>query len=76
MIKCNNCVPIPCCDFCAYYDFNGDEDGVYIDKGWCNKFTKSSLPEYGQECNEFICNQSQEGMTLKTKRSKIMCNKV
>ena len=43
------------CDFCKFYDFNGDEDGAYTGEGWCNKFGKQKDPEEGWNCDKFIC---------------------
>ncbi len=40
------------CDFCAYYDFNG-EDGMYVGKGFCNKHVQQKDPE--DFCDSFIC---------------------
>ncbi len=62
MNKCSKCTPYPVCDFCKHFNFNG-ENGVYIDKGWCNKFNERKDPEDGRtkifgktiECEEFYC---------------------
>ena len=49
--KIRNC-DCDVCDFCVYYDFNG-EDGAYVGKGFCNKFAQQKDPEEG--CESFIC---------------------
>jgi len=52
MIKCSNdCIPV--CDFCIYYDFNGDEYGAYIGKGYCRLHKKNCEPE--DYCEDFHC---------------------
>ena len=43
------------CDFCKFYDFNGDEEGAYTGDGHCNKFDVQKDPEDGLGCEEFIC---------------------
>ena len=43
------------CDFCTWYDFNGNEDGAYIGDGWCRKFEEQADPSDGHNCDEFIC---------------------
>jgi hypothetical protein len=43
------------CDFCKWYDFNGNERGAYTGDGWCNKFNEPSDPHCGSNCDEFIC---------------------
>lgn len=52
-IFCKTCNGHVICDFCAYYDFNGNEEGCYIDKGYCNRHKKHKDPYDG--CNQFIC---------------------
>ena len=41
------------CDFCEYYDYNGDKDGCYIGKGYWGLHKKQIDPHY--ECNDFVC---------------------
>ena len=41
------------CDFCIYYDFNGDSDGCYTGNGYCRKLKKLSEPF--DFCKYFIC---------------------
>ena len=65
MVKCEHCVDEAVCDFCGYYNFNGDKGGVYLDKGWCNKFNRREEPEGGRYCEEFICSQTKEGKELR-----------
>lgn len=43
------------CDFCEFYDFNGDENGAYTGDGWCNKFNIQKEPFEGYNCEEFVC---------------------
>lgn len=45
--------PTGICDFCHYYDFNGDEIGAYTGDGYCNFLKEPSEPYYG--CEQFIC---------------------
>lgn len=42
-----------CCDFCRLFNFNGDENGVYVGRGYCVKFEIKSDP--GDVCGTFIC---------------------
>lgn len=55
MIFCKNCVGEDgaCCDFCRYYDFNGNEKGYYMGNGHCQKHDKRSDP--GDVCDDFYC---------------------
>jgi ethanolamine ammonia-lyase large subunit len=41
------------CHFCIHYDFNGDEDGVYLGCGFCKKRHIDADPE--DYCNLFYC---------------------
>ena len=43
------------CEFCKFYDFNGNEEGAYTGNGWCNKFNKQKEPYQGYGCSEFVC---------------------
>jgi hypothetical protein len=49
----------PICDFCSSYDFNGDEEGSYIDNGYCN-FHKTKKDPI-DECENFTCRLIREG---------------
>ena len=40
-----------CCDFCVYYNFNGDSNGIYIDLGYCRFHKRRQEP--GDECDDF-----------------------
>jgi len=54
MLHCSEgCYTI--CDFCLFYDFNGDDNDVYIGKGvcWHPKHPERKSPSDG--CNDFIC---------------------
>jgi hypothetical protein len=44
------------CDFCRWYDFNGDEDACYTGDGWCRLHGRSSDPT--DECGDFHCNSA------------------
>ena len=44
---------IPLCDFCKYYNFNGDDEGCYTEDGWCTLHNKPSEPI--DECEDFYC---------------------
>jgi len=48
---CDECLPV--CDFCIYYNFNGNEFGGYIEKGWCRKHKEERDP--GSQCENFHC---------------------
>jgi len=41
------------CDFCSFYDFNGDEEGCYTGNGYCNRLEEKSDPDNG--CAGFRC---------------------
>lgn len=58
MIYCGNCVGEfgACCDFCKFYDFNGNEDGAYTGEGYCNKYAERKDPE--DVCSEFHCERA------------------
>ena len=43
------------CDFCKFYNFNGDENGAYTGNGWCRKLKVHKDPEEGYKCEEFVC---------------------
>ena len=43
------------CDFCKFYNFNGDKNGVYNGRGYCEKFKVYKEPEQGVGCEEYIC---------------------
>ena len=52
MKLCNkDCTPV--CDFCAFYNFNGDKDGIYTGRGWCKLLHKRKEPE--SFCKRFHC---------------------
>ena len=44
------------CDFCIFYDFNGDKKGVYTGHGvcWNPNHPTRKMPHDG--CSDFICN--------------------
>lgn len=69
MIKCEKCVDDSICDFCGWYSFNGDKNGVYLGNGYCNKFEKHSEPEWGSKCDKFVCTNTKEGKELRAKFS-------
>jgi len=50
------------CDFCRYYQFNGEDRGgrygsVYVDKGFCEYHQRREDPEGG--CDDFHCKHRQ-----------------
>lgn len=53
------------CDFCAWYDFNG-ENGVYVYKGYCNRLRERKHPE--QSCKEFICKVCNKKLAKKIRK--------
>lgn len=51
---CPKCIPqMNVCDFCKFYDFNGDKEGRYIERGYC-RFHKEAR-EPGDGCDDFVC---------------------
>ena len=63
MIKCEKSVDDSICDFCGWYSFNGDKNGVYLGNGYCNKF-ETLEPEWGSKCDKFMY-EYQEGKELR-----------
>ena len=59
MILCDNCEEdLACCDFCKYYNFNGDSRGAYTGDGYCDKKKQGKDP--GDVCDDFHCSQVKE----------------
>lgn len=46
------------CDFCKYYDFNGNEGGGYTGDGYCNLYKVSKEPF--DDCKRFYCKNIEE----------------
>jgi len=44
-----------CCDHCAYFQFNGDEQGRYTGDGWCRLHKRPEDP--AGLCDEYFCFQ-------------------
>lgn len=55
---CANCLGAAC-DFCKWYDFNGDEDGCYTGDGLCRRWQIAADPM--DNCDEFVCHCLKEG---------------
>lgn len=55
---CKTCVG-NICDFCKWYDFNGDEEGCYTGDGYCRHWHQLSDPADG--CGQFVCKSLKEG---------------
>lgn len=54
MKLCPKCEPRAlCCDFCAYYQFNGDEQGRYTGEGWCRLHKREEDP--ASLCDDYFC---------------------
>ena len=62
MKPCKTCSKSPVCDFCIFFEYNGDEytddrgawpNAVYVGKGYCRKFDMNTDPSGG--CDEFKC---------------------
>lgn len=49
----------PMCDFCKFYDFNGDKYGFYIERGYCRFHKKAKEPFEG--CKDFVCFRIKRG---------------
>ena len=54
------------CDFCKWYDFNGDEDGCYTGDGYCRLLKVQCDPDDGFGCPDFFCNCAKEGDSFST----------
>jgi len=72
VLKCSNDCHIVC-DFCIFYDFNSDEDGVYTGNGvcWHPDHPQRKYPTDG--CDDFICSaviDDFEGLKTSTLRPK------
>ena len=52
MKKCSLTCP-EICDYCYFYDFNGDENGAYTGDGRCLAIGESREPE--SICDLFVC---------------------
>jgi len=48
---CDDC-DIAICDFCKYYDFNGN-NGCYMGEGYCNFHKQKRDPN--EQCEDFHC---------------------
>lgn len=48
------------CDFCKYYDFNGDRDGVYLGNGQCRHPAHPGRREPYDGCDDYHCFRSTE----------------
>jgi hypothetical protein len=54
MKLCPKCeYPYLCCDHCAYFEFNGDEQGRYTNNGWCRLHKRAEDP--GSLCDDYFC---------------------
>lgn len=63
MKLCPTCSGHPCCDFCIYFEYNGEPmtdehstvwpNAVYVERGYCRKFDMCADP--GSGCEEFKC---------------------
>lgn len=52
MRKCSHDCPA-ICDYCIWFDFNGDDFGAYTDDGYCRVNGENKWPE--DECENFVC---------------------
>lgn len=54
MLTCGEgCYPV--CDFCLFYDFNGDKEGAYDGHGVCWHPDHPLRKDPSGECEDFIC---------------------
>jgi hypothetical protein len=54
MTLCPDCDPRGiCCDHCAYYNFNGNDQGQYTGNGYCRLHKRTEDP--GSECQDYFC---------------------
>lgn len=45
----------PICDFCRFYNFNGNENGAYVGEGRCDHPDHPRASEPGDGCEDFDC---------------------
>ena len=54
MTLCPDCDPRGiCCDHCAYYNFNGNDQGQYTGNGYCRLHKRTEDP--GSGCQDYFC---------------------
>lgn len=62
-IFCDSCLDA-ICDFCTWYDFNGDEEGMYTGNGYCRFHLEYRDPT--DACGDFHCRNAREGNHFST----------
>ena len=50
------CIELAVCDFCKYYNFNGNKNGTYIELGYCTLYKTKKHPE-SDICKRFYCKE-------------------
>lgn len=51
---CPHCTPEEAlCDFCVWFDFNGDADGAYTGDGFCRRHSRPADP--CDACEDYEC---------------------
>jgi len=59
MKLCPTCDPrATCCDFCKFFEFNGDAQGRYTGDGYCTLHKRDADP--AEECDDFYCQHIKE----------------
>lgn len=51
------------CDYCIWFDFNGDDVGAYIGDGYCRLSGENRWPE--DSCWNFVCSNWRERLLEK-----------
>lgn len=62
-VYCKSCIA-EICDFCKWFDFNGDEYGCYTDNGWCRRH--AAPVDLESSCPAFHCRNATEGNQFST----------
>ena len=53
VIRLDSCEPV--CNHCRHYEFNGDENGAYVNAGRCEHPDHPCASEPDQSCPDFSC---------------------
>lgn len=58
MKTCSSCAG-PLCDFCVWFDFNGDQEGVYLGLGRCTHSEHPRPEDPAGACDDFVCSAAE-----------------
>lgn len=64
-IFCKACGGYTICDFCAYFNYGGDEKCGHIRGGYCRRLQTTKDASEGFNCNYFICFSTVRGKILR-----------